>query len=84
MKKTEIRALTYGAMIAAIYVVLLLIFQSILQPDSIVIYLLPVPIAVYTYKYGIKYGVLVSIVTTFASFLFLNPKIGRASCRERV
>lgn len=75
MKKTEIRALTYGAMIAAIYVVLLLIFQSILQPDSIVIYLLPVPIAVYTYKYGIKYGVLVSIVTTFASFLFLNPII---------
>lgn len=75
MKKTEIRALTYGAMIAAIYAVLLLIFQSILQPDSIVIYLLPVPIAVYTYKYGIKYGVLVSIVTTLASFLFLNPII---------
>jgi len=76
MRNNNVKNLTYGASISAIYIVLILIARAFgqLYVDSPLTVILPIPIALYTYKYGFKFGLMVSFVTSLAT-LFVDPTI---------
>jgi len=77
MRNNNVKNLTYGASISAIYIVLIIIARAFgqLYVDSPLTVILPIPIALYTYKYGFKFGLIVSFVTSLST-LFVDPTMG--------
>lgn len=72
--KDRVRIITDGAIITAIYALLLVASRFIggLLEDWLY-FLLPIPIAVYGYKYHIKDSLIVAVSTILISFLLINP-----------
>ncbi len=72
MKKTQ--DLTIGAMFGAIYGVLLLLVRYLFpSTDSMIYYVLPLPLALYTYWKGSRNGFLLFLVSIALGFLICDP-----------
>ena len=70
MRQIKVKDITFGALICAIYAVMLLVGRlSALQFDSLVYYFVPLPIAIYTYLNDEKLGLITLIVSSIVSFL---------------
>ncbi|MBU8905777.1 YybS family protein [Desertibacillus haloalkaliphilus] len=67
MKNT--RVLTEGAIIAALFAILLFLTLYLPIIGSIVIWLLPIPFIVYVYRHGLKAGLILWFVAFFVSFI---------------
>ena len=68
MKKTN--DLTLGAMFGAIYGVLLLLIRYLFpSTDSFIYYLIPLPIAIYTFWRGWRSGLVLLVVLILLGFL---------------
>ncbi|SET15426.1 Uncharacterized conserved protein YybS, DUF2232 family [Salinibacillus kushneri] len=68
MKKSNVR--TEGALFSGIYIILLLITFYIPGISYLTIFLTPVPFILYTYKHGLKPGLMMLFVTLVISILF--------------
>ena len=75
MNKKEIKALTYGASIGAIYAILLIILRYSTPNDSLVSFIIPIPLAIYAYKYSLKDGLIALIAYTILSILITGDLI---------
>lgn len=74
MNKFDTKALTTGAMFAAIYGLLVLLTRYFLtSSDSLLYYIFPLPLALYAYKYNLKSSIITFIVIILISFIFGNP-----------
>lgn len=71
MKKINLRMLTEGAIIASMTVLLFLVANN--TPDSIFYYIVPIPLAIYAYRYNLVSGILVLLTSFLTGFLFGNP-----------
>ncbi len=71
MNNTRALKLTYGAMLAAIFGMLMLLNRQtggFLQ--GVLVFILPIPMAIYAVRYGLRAGITVFIVMVASSFLF--------------
>ncbi|GEL76342.1 YybS family protein [Tenuibacillus multivorans] len=66
----QTKAITEGAIFSAIYIVLLLLSFFIPILNIIITIALPLPFIIYTYRYGLKYSIVMFIVTAIVSSLF--------------
>jgi len=74
LKKSRVKDLTIGAMFAAIYGVILLTIRYIfVDSESIIYYLIPVPVAIYVVWKDYKAGILVFITSALISLLIIDP-----------
>lgn len=74
MKHQEIKLITDGAIIVAIYAVFLLcsrFFSGFLE--EFLYFIIPLPLTIYGYKYHFKNSIIVSIATSLLSFIVINP-----------
>ena len=72
MKKTN--DLTIGAMFGAIYGVILLLVRYLFpSTDSLIYYVLPLPLAIYTYWKGARSGLILFFVSVALGFLICDP-----------
>lgn len=71
MKKINVRLLTEGAIISAMICLMFLIAN--LSPDSIFYFIIPIPLAIYSFRYGKMAGFMSLSSTLFVCFLFGNP-----------
>ena len=74
MNKNRVKVITDGAIIVAIYLVVLIFsrfFGGILE--EFIYFLLPIPLCIYGYKYSIKETIIVGFSTIVASFILINP-----------
>lgn len=72
--KNKVRTITDGAVVVAIYAIFL--FASRMIGGLIeewLYFLLPIPLSVFGYKYGIRESLIVMISTLALSFLLINP-----------
>lgn len=67
-KKTT--ALTQGAILSAIYIILLIIVAYVPFINVVVLFFLPVPFIIHVYKQGLKAGVLIGLTALFLTPLF--------------
>lgn len=77
MKK--VKYITDGAMVSAVLIVFLLLsrFTGGFLEETF-LFVIPIPIAIYTIKYGFKYGLIPTFASSLLAFLILNPI--RAAC----
>lgn len=74
MNKFNVRSITDGAIIVSIYAIFLLISRFIggLLEDYLY-FLLPIPVAIYGYKYSFKHAISCVISIIALSFIFISP-----------
>ncbi|MGO4889040.1 YybS family protein [Anaerobacillus sp. MEB173] len=65
----ETRKLTEGAIIAALFAIILFLTLYVPIVGSIVIWLLPIPFIIYVLRHGLKSGLSLLVVTFFVSFI---------------
>lgn len=72
--KDKVKIITDGAVITAIYALILLLSKFIggLLEDWLY-FILPIPISIYGYKYNLKDSLVVAISTIAIAFIFINP-----------
>lgn len=70
----KIKKITDGAVITAIYLVLLLTARFLFtgMEDSL-FFILPVPMVIFVYRYDVKTALIPFIASSFLSFLLINP-----------
>ena len=72
--KQSIKAITEGAIFAAIYGILALISRYLIMgTDSLMYYFTPLPISVYVVRNKTSYSIAVLLASILLSFLFANP-----------
>ena len=71
MKRINLRMLTEGTIIASMTALLFLVAHN--TPDSIFYYIIPIPLAIYSFRYNLLSGILVLLTSFLAGFLFGNP-----------
>ena len=72
MRNEQIKALTYGAVLGAIYALLVLLMRAEGGVSCFFNYLIPIPIAIYTNKYKTKNGLIALFTYTLLSFLIID------------
>lgn len=74
MNRNRVRVITDGAIIIAIYLVVLIFsrfFGGI--SEEFIYFLLPIPLCIYGYKYSIKETLITGISIIIASFILISP-----------
>lgn len=71
MPENNVRQLTYGAMMASIFMVLILLSQVPLL-TLVTTWFIPLPIALYASKFGVKKSIVVAIVGSLLVFLIIG------------
>lgn len=73
-KKTQVKAITEGGIFAAVYCLLTLLTKYLLTgTDSLIYYIWPLPIAIYSARHKLVYGIATTTATILLSFLFTTP-----------
>lgn len=72
MRNEQIKALTYGAVLGAIYALLVLLMRAEGGVSGFFNYLIPIPLAIYTNKYKTKNGLIALFTYSLLSFLIID------------
>lgn len=74
--KSNVRRITDGALISALMGVLIVLDgQSGLLIDGLLFWIIPIPILIYTVKYDVSSGLMVSVATFLLAFILSIPTI---------
>lgn len=74
MQKNDVRSLTEGAMFGALFAVVLVLIRFFLSSvDSLIYYILPLPLLIYTLKSKKSFAVILFFVMLALSFLIVDP-----------
>lgn len=74
--KSNVRRITDGALISALMGVLIVLDgQSGLLIDGLLFWIIPIPILIYTVKYDVSSGLMVSVATFLLAFILSVPTI---------
>lgn len=71
--KSKTRAISEGAMMLAIIGMLLIVNRQFAGTFELIMFLLSVPVIIYTVKYGMKMGMTLSVSASLMSFMFATP-----------
>lgn len=74
MQNKQIRQITDGSIIVAVYLSLFLVsklFGGLLE--QFLYFIIPIPLSIYGYKYDFKKSIIVSISTLLISFILISP-----------
>lgn len=72
-KSESIRALTEGAIIVALTMLIALAARFFLAVDSLVYYFLPLPLAIYSARHDLKYSITAFAASLACTFIFVDP-----------